>query len=599
MESRIAIIHPDYSSRWIRQGAVAVPSFFAAMVPTLSSFSEKIDTTGKWGYRSPYTIKPSVVPCGFIDGIAKMRVLFLDTNIFLQCLPLSELPWGDLTEDDNLLLLIPRPVQEEIDHLKQDGNSRRAKRARKASAFLRELVWSSDSTITLRENAPRVQISFSPPIPADSASPLLDMSRSDDRILEELLLYTQEYPAASAALLTHDANPMLTAKRLNLEFLVIPERWLLPPEQDERDKRISELERRLTQYERSAPAIAVSVTDQNGVIITNIKLAVQVYTDLGSDQIEELLAMARMCHPIATDFGPKVRIHSSDIPDTLASVDILGGNKARVEFTYQAPSQEEIAKYQETEYPAWEDKLKSLFKKLAALLEPSSRRANIVFIVDNNGSLPAENVLVEFEALGGIVFEPATRHERDNKNLGEVSLPTPPKPPDGTWVREPIDPAFSSATSLMTELATAQARARDAALGPYSRSALGFDSDHSFARIPALLPPRDRNGFYLKNEKPSQHIDWENGRPTQYTAGRTFECAEFRHKAHSKRFSLPIFVKRTDSSNKGAITCTITAKNLPEPVHLVVPVFIENVQCDTVGKAKALIKASGLHLTSV
>jgi hypothetical protein len=505
-----------------------------------------------------------------------MKVLFLDTNIFLQCRPLAELPWGDLAAGDDLLLLIPRPVQEEIDHLKQDGNSRRAKRARKASAFFRELLQLSDNTMTLREHSPKVQISFSPPIPAGkAASPFLDMSRSDDGILAELLVYAQEHPDCRAALLTHDTNPMLTAKRLDLEFLVIPDEWLLPPEQDERDKRISELERRLTQYERLAPVIDISVTDGDGRTISSAQLTIRIHPDLSSEQIEGLLAMARKRHPIATDFGEDTPAHPPPALGTLASNVILARYEG-YEWKYQAPSKEAIAKYKETEYPAWEAELVSFFQKLAARLEFPTRQATFAFIVDNKGSVPAENIVVEFETCGGILFEPSRGSSRDKENVEELALPAPPKPPNGTWVRKPRITAFSSAPSLSIALATAAAR--DASLSPFLRSTLGLLSDYAVPRLPVIPPPRDRNKFY-----------WKNGKPSKYTNKWTFECAEFRHQVHSEHFSLPLFIGGKDTSDKGAITCTISARNLPEPVRFVVPLFIERIQCDTVGVATALI----------
>lgn len=511
-----------------------------------------------------------------------MRVVFLDTNVFLQCRPLADLPWGDLAVGDDLLLLISRPVQEEIDHLKQDGNSRRAKRARKASAFLRELILSSDNTITLRKHSPRVQVSFSSPIPAGRAtSPLLDMSRSDDRILAEVLAYTQGHPADPAALLTHDTNPMLTAQRLNLAFLLIPDEWLLPAEQDERDKRISEMERKLKQYERLAPVIAISVTDGNGGTISRAQLTIRIHPDLSSEQIEGLLAMARKRHPIATDFGVDTPARPPTALGKLVSSNMLTGYGGYEwhEWKYQAPSKEEIAKYKETEYPAWEAKLESLFQELAARLEFPTRRATVVFIVDNKGSVPAENLAVEFEALGGIFFEPAAEDDKDKENLKEIFLPAPPKPPNGAWVRKPRATDFSSTRSLSVELATAAAR--DASLSPFLRSTSGLLSDYTVPRLPVMPPPRDRNEFYWKNRKSSKHTDrW------------TFECAEFRHQVHSEHFRLPLLISRKDQSDKGVINCTITAKNLPEPMYLVVPVFIERVQCDTVAAATALIHAS-------
>jgi hypothetical protein len=401
-------------------------------------------------------------------------------------------------------------------------------------------------------------------------------------------VYTQENPTVPAALLTHDTNPMLTAKQLNLAFQVIPEDWLLPAERDERDKRISELERRLTQYEHLAPVIAVSVTDGNGDPISKVQLVVREYPNLSSEQIEKLLALARQRYPMITDFGAKAHLRPPIALGTLAS-SAMFAEYGGYEWTYQAPSKEEIAKY-EVEYPEWEDKLKTLFEKLAALLEPSSRRATVVFIVDNNGSVPAENAVVEFETFGGIVFEPATWHDKkkDNENLKEISLPVPPKPPNGAWVQKPRVAAFSSTHALAAEFAIAAARNAD--LSTFMRSVPGQITGYAFPQVPIISGPTniDRNKFY-----------WKNGKPSKYAAKWTFECAEFRHKVHSEQFNLPLFIRRKDPSDRGAISCTITAKNLPEPVRLVVPVIIEHLQCDTVEEAKTLIQSSGWSFKSV
>jgi len=49
-----------------------------------------------------------------------MKVFFIDTNIFLQCRDLEQLPWSDMCEkDEHVQLLVPRAVQREIDRQKR------------------------------------------------------------------------------------------------------------------------------------------------------------------------------------------------------------------------------------------------------------------------------------------------------------------------------------------------------------------------------------------------------------------------------------------------------------------------------------------------
>jgi len=41
-------------------------------------------------------------------------ILFPDTNVFLQCRALHELPWGDAIQADEIELLIGAPVQDRM-----------------------------------------------------------------------------------------------------------------------------------------------------------------------------------------------------------------------------------------------------------------------------------------------------------------------------------------------------------------------------------------------------------------------------------------------------------------------------------------------------
>ena len=44
-----------------------------------------------------------------------MLVLVADTNLFHEFRPLKELPWIDLGEKDEVMLIVTEPVQSELD----------------------------------------------------------------------------------------------------------------------------------------------------------------------------------------------------------------------------------------------------------------------------------------------------------------------------------------------------------------------------------------------------------------------------------------------------------------------------------------------------
>jgi hypothetical protein len=180
-----------------------------------------------------------------------IRVLFLDTNVFLQCLDLSQIHWDDISKNNDLLLLISKPVLDDIDRFKHGGNARRATRARKATSFFRTILESKTPIFNVRESAPKVDITFAPPVTlSEKDFESLDFSRPDDRIIAEALDFKLNYKAGSVALLTHDTNPILTAKLCSLEYVLVPDNWILPPEPDMRDKELTELRNRVKELKK-------------------------------------------------------------------------------------------------------------------------------------------------------------------------------------------------------------------------------------------------------------------------------------------------------------------------------------------------------------
>jgi hypothetical protein len=190
-------------------------------------------------------------------------------------------------------------------------------------------------------------------------------------------------------------------------------------------------------------------------------------------------------------------------------------------------------------------------------LEEPTRRTIVKFTIKNKGNVPAENLLVEFGTKGAILIEPPDI-EKNRKGKQEYNrLPQPPKPPKGEWIHR---------LDLRSELDTFQ----------LSRQFLDATSGGSMVR--AIPPRRDRNAFY-----------WKTPRPLAYSDKWAFECDEFRHQVHVESFDVPVYLPREESSQRSAIACTITAKNLPRPVEVIVPIVVERVWCSTEEAARSLI----------
>ena len=90
------------------------------------------------------------------------KVLYLlpDTNLFIQCRPLHEIDWAacsDFAESQEIQLLVTNPVHREIDKMKNRGNDRIGRQARKASSDFREIV-TSGKDIAIMEGGPGTMV---------------------------------------------------------------------------------------------------------------------------------------------------------------------------------------------------------------------------------------------------------------------------------------------------------------------------------------------------------------------------------------------------------------------------------------------------------
>jgi len=471
-------------------------------------------------------------------------VFFVDTNFFLQLKDAGSLRWADVSSASELFLLVPRTVQIELDRLKQDGNCRRSKRARKASAFLRRAIQSADVTAVVRDANPRVVVGFPSPSSAVKSGPAtLDPTRSDDQIIAEVLNFRDSHPSDEVFLLTNDTGPMLTARYHGVGSVPIPDSWLLEPEPDQRDKTIQEMKRRLDTLERSSPKIEISVWREQHEI-TRIEEAVQLFEPLPESVIEQHLVEIRERCPMADEFG--VSGSALTLRQTVAVA--RGGY-----FKYTKPSADEIARYRDVEYPAWLARLRQTLLDLPTRMNERTETITIVFRIGNCGTVPASNAVVEIHAHGDVLIH-APQRDGERKQTASPGLPMPPTPPLGHFEeRIPLS------------------------------SSVGFVRDPHYA-LGAMIPPvralpteRDRSAFYwdVRRRDPSTFL--------------SLKCEEFRHQGEAEDFEVVVIIPQGQSLS-GAVSCRLSAANLPEPTSLTVPVNTTTTTADTETHLRNLIQ---------
>ena len=476
------------------------------------------------------------------------KFIFIDTNVFIQCRNIEQLPLEELFgKDEHIILFIPRTVLEEIDRHKQDGNSRRAKRARKANSFIRKIIFTKHTKIIIKNEKPLVEISFPPEVNSYCNLPnFLDLSRPDDRIIAEILRYKKEHPDHHVAILTHDTGPLLTGKRCGISYYIVPDSWLLPPEPDPRDKKILELENKVRELKKNYPIIQVTSADVNGKEANEFSIEVLQYDQLTESEVDEIIKNIVQKNPMKTDFSDML-VEESRNQDNNLKINVSSGLLA-YKKKYIPPTPEEIEIYKKEKYPQWLEKVKKYIISLANKFQKLPCTFLLSVKISNNGNVPAENVIVIFNALGDIYFNLPSRDENQDKDIDD--FPRPPKPPEGYWQRY----------SLFNSIGSSQ-------LIPHIEP---ISSD-------LLIPKRrDRNAFY-----------WKDSKLTIPTKTWKFECDEFRHKIAPKIFEVEInFMPIKNENSKCAIECLISATNLPQPIKHYINFNVTYVKADTFAKVK-------------
>jgi hypothetical protein len=331
------------------------------------------------------------------------------------------LPWDELAETGPITLYIGRTLQKEVDDLKGDGNQRRARRARDANGFFKQLRQAPNRIMVLRGENPRVEVTFLPRLdPQRPKSPLLDLSEPDDRHIEEALAFRAANPEQRTAILTHDFGLLGTADEVDLDSIEIPDSWLLEPEKDDRQKQIEDLTRQVKLLQKQYPQMSLSVFDQGGRAIEALSLSIVEYDPPSDAQVQSLLAELRSHNPRQEDFG------EPPIEQRWAIFSMSGYPRK-----YQPPSLETIERYQQ-DYEKWLEKIEEFLRAFPDRLTGSTQVATITVRLENIGTEPAKSVLIDFSTTPGFLLRCPV--EPDKAPQTDLQLPRRPEPPQGQYI---------------------------------------------------------------------------------------------------------------------------------------------------------------------
>ena len=482
------------------------------------------------------------------------RTLFLfpDSNLFIQCKPLQDLEWSAYAEFAEVHLVVCRAVQKEIDSLKNRGRDRVADRARKTSTFFRRILSTSDRRSVVCEESPRVVLYFcSNQLPSKEMQDRLDYSHTDDEILGFMYEFRQSCPGEDVRLLTHDTGPMMAADNLGMEFLAISDDWLLPPENSPIEKENVRLKNEINRLMRLEPEFHIECVGPQNEVMQRLESECSIYAPLTEGEIDELISLLERRFPIVTDFGSETK------PEEATRVDInAAGTNALIQgfSLLRPPSERELTEYKNRQYPEWLESCKKVLSNLHRALQEEAGLRSVYFLIENRGTRPGKDALVEFRAQGNFRLAPP-QEDFPNWYIEEEGLspqlPIPPKPPQSRSVNE-----------LLANLSI---------LPNFSLTA------------PSSLLPHSRNEF-----DPNQFY-YRPTFPLQPESLISLSCNQWRHGQGPVKFVVEICLDSNYKEVNGLLECVVQAENLSSHLTKQVPVRLTVHRINTEDYARKLI----------
>ena len=481
-----------------------------------------------------------------------MLRLVVDTNLFHEFRALEELPWAELGEINEIELVVSEEVQTELDEHKKSPRRRLRRSAIKWTKRFREMLVSGAEYYVIQETDPRVVLVLDDTSVGSDYYNSLDLSNADDRLVGIAKKIADTADDAVVRLFSDDTRPLRKAKALDVGILPIPDEWRREPERTDEDKERDQLKAEIERLRLQEPRLVLSANVQ-----TPVKLVVPSFAPLEVDQIEWLMGLLQDANPIETDFAREKARNPRDAIGNALSLGI-------VQYEFEAVSDRDIEKYTEDDYPAWQEKCRDLLEAAHERLGAVNRRFGVVVSLINEGTRPAQDLLISFSARGPIAIMPPPHQSKPSSDETAIAFPEAPKPPQGKWKKlDPYESSFS-------------------AFGQRFMPRDPFPLSHLFS--PHVDRTRDPNDFFYRE------------RPYSYVESFSLTCEQFRHGGDTEEFEclcvIDFFDTGADHGN-AMLEVVVEAANLSDPEVLRLPIQYEFESRSTYDAVLELLDAAG------
>ncbi|MER8765428.1 PIN domain-containing protein [Mesorhizobium sp. M0968] len=534
--------------------------------------------------------------------------LVADTNLFFECKPLDQLPWQELGYDP-IVILLAKPVLDEIDKHK-NANSRTRDRALEIFRRVRQMLKFSVLESEIRTSSPKVVLRRMPSVKPDPAlEEHLDYTKTDERLIGIVSTLNARSPEHRVILFTEDAGPAMTADGLAIPYLMIDESWRRPPLATDDAKRIKELKREIEAYRAQEPRISIGTcesADGSNTIAATRKVA----TPLTQMEIGGFLAALKLKHALVTDFTP---------PSPSSTTD-ASGEVTKIE--YSSPAEDDISKYRDVLYPQWIERCHAILSQLHHGRDEIEPPVMVRWPISNNGTRPASQVRLEFEAKGSLALR-RIRTDDDEDSATGAPLRLPPTPPTTQFPLPPKPPSFQKQVTRISPPAEPKPKVTQGLdISKLMASGALGDNPRHIAEMSKMLGRLDTSAVsaaarllqhdvfrtfspdaffgqaspetvsyrplrtYIPDPHDPESFYYEDWPTTGIVKKGALTCDLWRHQASEQVFEFEVLFTKTGEA-RGIVECTVHAENLakPEQARLIVSRTLDSFSVSDVASA--------------
>lgn len=330
------------------------------------------------------------------------KILFIDTNGFLQVRDLKDIPWKQLFPTAKAVDVMVAPsVIDELDKHKVSTNQRRRDRARLALRHIDAASRAPDLAVVLRESPIRVRIVISSAPRFNWAEHThLDPGRPDDQLVAEALSFGK-----GAGVFSHDTGPRIRARIAKLDAYEPAEEWLLPVEQTDDQRTIAKLQGDLKRALNQAPSI---VAGFNGI-----------------DEItSEIRAIRPLLEPLDSQFVNRL---TAEYLATYPRADVQPTDAWGLGSSLYGITDQQVEEYH-ADYSSFQQKVHDYYSNLHEYVRRMGAAVAIKYWVRNDSGVAAHGLRIEFD-LDGAGSLLADREEIASYVACTLRSPQPPGRP--------------------------------------------------------------------------------------------------------------------------------------------------------------------------